>query len=260
MRFAMMLRAVAAAATLTLAAAVLPAGGAYAINGGNGAAQGEFPFMVRLLPVGCAGTLISPQIVLTAGHCIDPENDGLTAIIGTVDQADPDATTRIPVVATHSGVIDGIWWESDWGLAKLAEPVDLPTVTLAGEASQDYQTLTTLGWGRSKQDQEQQRFLQRVEVPFMDDAACTDLEGTDGQYHPDRNVCTVADDSTGFCSGDSGGPALNQLTDSGWEQVGIVSFGGDCDPGYADRNNIFTEVAAFAGAIRAAEAALMAQP
>lgn len=52
------------------------------IVGGQTAVLGEFPWMARLIHAdmagskmfGCAGFLISPKIVLTAGHCLKSEN------------------------------------------------------------------------------------------------------------------------------------------------------------------------------------------
>jgi len=40
------------------------------VVGGSRAAQGEFPFMVRL-SMGCGGALYTQQIVLTAAHCVN---------------------------------------------------------------------------------------------------------------------------------------------------------------------------------------------
>ncbi|MGO4754430.1 trypsin-like serine protease, partial [Streptomyces sp. 2MCAF27] len=39
------------------------------VVGGTRAAQGEFPFMVRL-SMGCGGALYTQDIVLTAAHCV----------------------------------------------------------------------------------------------------------------------------------------------------------------------------------------------
>lgn len=52
------------------------------IVGGRTAVLGEFPWMARLIHVdsggskmfGCAGFLINPKTVLTAGHCLKSEN------------------------------------------------------------------------------------------------------------------------------------------------------------------------------------------
>jgi len=40
------------------------------VVGGTRAAQGEFPWMVRL-SMGCGGALYTTQIVLTAAHCVN---------------------------------------------------------------------------------------------------------------------------------------------------------------------------------------------
>ena len=63
------------------------------IVGGTPAAQGEFPFMVRL-SVGCGGALYSPAIVLTAAHCLGASGPttAITATLGAVDLKDPQRT------------------------------------------------------------------------------------------------------------------------------------------------------------------------
>src|SRR5438552_628489 len=56
------------------------------VVGGTRAAQGEFPWMVRL-SMGCGGALYTQQIVLTAAHCVGGSgpNAGITATAGVVD-------------------------------------------------------------------------------------------------------------------------------------------------------------------------------
>jgi hypothetical protein len=50
-----------------IALAVAPAG---AVSGGNNEPIASAPY-VAWLPSGCTGTLIAPDRVLTAGHCLD---------------------------------------------------------------------------------------------------------------------------------------------------------------------------------------------
>src|SRR3954469_12245884 len=56
------------------------------VVGGSRAAQGEFPWMVRL-SMGCGGALYTRQIVLTAAHCVSRtgNNTSITATLGVVD-------------------------------------------------------------------------------------------------------------------------------------------------------------------------------
>src|SRR6185312_439774 len=65
------------------------------VVGGGTAAQGEFPFMVRL-SMGCGGALYSPTLVLTAAHCVGRtgSNSSITATLGTVDLQSSSRVTR----------------------------------------------------------------------------------------------------------------------------------------------------------------------
>lgn len=90
----------ALAATLTVATmGVLAAPGTANADanvvGGTRAAQGEFPFMVRL-SMGCGGALYSPTLVLTAAHCVNGTgaNTSITATLGVVDLNSTSKITR----------------------------------------------------------------------------------------------------------------------------------------------------------------------
>src|SRR5689334_15928164 len=56
------------------------------VVGGTRAAAGEFPFMVYL--GGCGGSLIRPNVVLTAAHCVGRTgaSTSYTARAGSVDR------------------------------------------------------------------------------------------------------------------------------------------------------------------------------
>ena len=91
------------------------------VVGGTRAAQGEFPFMVRL-SMGCGGALYTQQIVLTAAHCVNGTgtNTSITATAGVVDL---QSSSRIQVKSTYVYQAPGYNGNGkDWALIKLATP------------------------------------------------------------------------------------------------------------------------------------------
>ncbi|MCX5383055.1 trypsin-like serine protease [Streptomyces sp. NBC_00083] len=254
------------AVTAVLAAAVtLPATDAFAspapaasaspqpVVGGTRAAQGEFPFMVRL-SMGCGGALYTQQIVLTAAHCVDGSgtNTSITATGGVVDLQSPSATkvksTKVLQAPGYNGK------GKDWALIKLAKPINQPTLKIATTTAYNSGTFTIAGWGARSEGGGQQRYLYKATVPFVSDAQCQQAYG--GDLVPSDEICAgyVAQGGVDTCQGDSGGPMFRKDDAGAWIQVGIVSWGNGCaEPGYP---GVYSEVSTFASAIAQAAATL----
>lgn len=115
------------------------------VVGGTRAAQGEFPFMVRL-SMGCGGALYTKSIVLTAAHCVNGSgtNTSITATTGVVDLQSSSAvkvkSTKVLQAPGYNGK------GKDWALIKLAKPVEQPTLKVATSTAFNNGDFTVAGW------------------------------------------------------------------------------------------------------------------
>ncbi|CAM5673087.1 hypothetical protein SANTM175S_10614 [Streptomyces antimycoticus] len=175
------LKRASAAGAVALAAFSLTPGSATAaptgpepspsVVGGTRAAQGEFPFMVRL-SMGCGGALYTQDIVLTAAHCVDGSgaNTSITATAGVVDLQSSSAvkvkSTEVLQAPGYNGT------GKDWALIKLAKPINQPTLKIADTTAYNKGDFTVAGWGAAVEGGGQQRYLLKATVPFVDDATC----------------------------------------------------------------------------------------
>ncbi|PWW65662.1 S1 family peptidase, partial [Actinokineospora spheciospongiae] len=138
------------------------------VVGGTQAAQGEFPWMVRL-SMGCGGAMYTNQLVLTAAHCVNGtgDNTSITATYGVVDLQSSSKGTRTssyvyrnPGYSTSAG--------GDWALIKLSSPINgVATLPLATSTNYDSGTFTVMGWGSATEGGAQQRYLLKANVPFV---------------------------------------------------------------------------------------------
>ncbi|WP_327380185.1 MULTISPECIES: serine protease [unclassified Streptomyces] len=244
--------AAVALATLSLQPANASAAPAPVV-GGTRAAQGEFPFMVRL-SMGCGGALYSQTVVLTAAHCVSGSgnNTSITATAGAVDLQSSSAvkvrSTKVLQAPGYNGV------GKDWALIKLAQPINQPTLKIATTTAYDSGTFTVAGWGAATEGGGQQRYLLKANVPFVSDATCQQAYGSD--LVPSQEICAgyVSAGGVDTCQGDSGGPMFRKDNAGAWIQVGIVSWGEGCArPGYP---GVYTQVSTFASAIASAASTL----
>jgi secreted trypsin-like serine protease len=224
------------------------------VVGGTRAAQGEFPFMVRL-SMGCGGALYTPSIVLTAAHCVSGtgNNTSIGVTAGAVDLQDANRITRTSTYVYQAPGYDNPSGD-DWALIKLNSPITNQAVLpIATTTAFDSGTFTVAGWGAATEGGGQQRYLLKATVPFVTDAQCQQAYS---DLVPNEEICAGNWSSGGVdtCQGDSGGPMFRRDDNNAWIQVGIVSWGIGCarpqNPG------VYTQVSTFAADIAAAAANL----
>jgi secreted trypsin-like serine protease len=249
---------IAATAATVLSTVLGQASAQTDVVGGTRAAQGEFPFMVRL-SVGCGGALYTRQIVLTAAHCVNGTGN-TTSITATAGVVDLQSTSRISV--RSSRVIQAPGYNGngrDWALIKLQTPITSSAVTtlaVANDETFNTGTFTVAGWGAAREGGGQQRFLLKANVPFISDAQCESAGGDYRNLIESDEICAGDFNNGGVdtCQGDSGGPMFRRDNNNNWVQVGITSWGIGCarprNPG------VYTQVSTFAADIASAAATL----
>ena len=224
------------------------------VVGGTRAAQGEFPWMVRL-SMGCGGALYSPTLVLTAAHCVSRTgaNTSITATLGAVDLQSSTRITRRSNYVHRAPGYNGNG--DDWAFIRLASPVTgVATLPIVTSTAYDSGTFTVAGWGANREGGAQQRYLLKANVPFVSDATCNSSSMYGGEVIAAEEICAgYTAGGVDTCQGDSGGPMFRQGA-SGWVQVGIVSWGDGC--ARPNKPGVYTQVSYFSSAIRSAATSL----
>jgi secreted trypsin-like serine protease len=259
-RFSLLKRTLIAVGTAAVMAGLATAPAAAAqppsadVVGGTRAAQGEFPWMVKL-SMGCGGSLLTNQVVLTAAHCVSRtgSNTSITATMGVVDLQGSGAITRRSTYVHRSPTYPS----GDWALIKLASPVTgIPLLPIATTTENNNGTFTVAGWGVTREGSVTgSRYLLKADVPFVSDATCEAYGGLYNDLIPSAEICAGYEEGgVDTCQGDSGGPMFRRDGSGNWIQVGITSWGDGC--ARANAPGVYTEVSTFATAIRNAAASI----
>ncbi|MFF3330214.1 trypsin-like serine protease [Streptomyces sp. NPDC002888] len=216
------------------------------IIGGSETTVSSAPWMVQLAYYDdttgdgyfCGGTLVAPNKVLTAAHCVaglDWVNNG-AVLAGSTDLDD-----------ANSGTVAGVWrqWnhprfngdtlQNDLAVLTLDRPLEQPWLRLAAaNDSALYKAGTSAkvyGWGLTSgaSDADLSAKLRTATLPLVADSTCNSaMQSVLGEdaFVEGSMICagtpaTGADEgTTSPCNGDSGGPLV-----VGGKIVGIVSWG-----------------------------------
>jgi V8-like Glu-specific endopeptidase len=165
---------------------------------------------------GCSGTLVAPNVVLTAAHCVS--NSPELTVTGIDFYVGQDYMTPI-------AVFNGSAWHAHPSYAAWPPDYDVGVVILRGDplafgiepiplncayTSLEGRTIQAAGYG-----------LTWPHTGYNSQRWWTTLQVTDER----TRYYTTWDDSTGTCEGDSGGPMLYTMSDGVARVMGVVSAG-----------------------------------
>lgn len=183
-------------------------------------------------PIGlCSGTMITPNDVLTAAHCIIPGTAGAAVVYGESESSNAARVSRIvrhPEYRPVSRVGETFAAFNDIAIFSLDQNLNLPTLPLLSSSFvESGEEISIFGYGTDENGNLEFRELKSGEMLVSDVT--------------DNHISTVFNgDGSNTCQGDSGGPAVSNKTGAP-AIAGVTSTGTNQGCGEGD-NSLFINI------------------
>ena len=226
------------------------------VFGGRDAQKGRYPYLAHIYNRNgrsyCAGTLITPDTILSAAHCADEDSVPSYVVIGKHSRLEFGSEAGVEMIGVKKIILhpdhrDGFDWINDHLLndivilklkaASRHKPVKInfnSNLPNTGSAKQ----LRVMGWGTLNYERDRPGELQIADVDYVPNSVCSRAKGKirpSSSYERSyrgyitNDMMCAASPGKDACSGDSGGPLIipgNSAADD--IQVGVVSWGYGC--------------------------------
>ena len=236
-------------AVVALVLVALPAGATgdspsrgYQVVGGNVAPSEPWVAALALrraasLPDGqyCAGSLIAPEWVVTAAHCVTapaPTQPGdIRIVIGRRDLDGTDGDDNAAAAIYRHPGYSSDSFDNDVALIRLAHPSTQTPIRLVGAGESALtaagSAVAVLGWGQINDDPSNPVLamnLRSAVFTAFSDTYCDAFPGLGPAFNPSTMVC-AGQPGVSACAGDSGGPLIALDDAQKFVLVGAVDFG-----------------------------------
>lgn len=150
------------------------------IVGGTSTGPNVYPFFTRVDTSGfpyCGGSLVAPDVVLTAGHCLTSD-DALSVVVNGYDLYSSDGPLQFERDVDYSirhPDFNSATYDYDALLLKLSSPVtdiQLVSINFDDTNPQTGDDLTVMGLGNKEEDGVAASTLQAVTVQTVDHKTC----------------------------------------------------------------------------------------